>query len=524
MGMGKEYAKLLGAAISIKKGLEIYPPTQLQTFLHKLSLNPQRSITEEDLQILSRAIHSDYFLLGGLSWVKDLYLSESILYSIRDQRIVSRSREKSNSLLQLAEKEVASIFYNYTDKTMGETPDLCLDVALLIDISHSIRSEWRSVNNGVLDLSRSIFDIWNINSRVNIVPMSTDHSYDENLMYHTSLFKIKKGLSNLKPGGICSTQILEKALANTLNNSFWRDNSDKIIIVVMNSILQSGRFLERFALRARGRGIQIFTIGLGWMSHKSMEILERLSIIGKGLHFAASYHQRLFDTSARIIDIFMESGRLFHGRIHRNMWEDGLFESADAVKAGDVGMPKSYLSEILYDEAKYQINAYNMSGFYSILTGMNIIKTYQLENNVSVLLSKVGYHFLETEYKTPVKKTLGRVLLVDEKISFWVDVVNKGDMDFFERLVFLKHYFILGVSLQEKPGEPYGITFNPYHFVTNLSGEYIPDLIRINLKEIVQRSDYYMSNGLCYPPIWFIKVKAEQIIRNKPVNDIRDQG
>ena len=85
-------------------------------------------------------------------------------------------------------------------------------------------------------------------------------------------------------------------------------------------------------------------------------------------------------------------------------------------------------------------------------------------------------------------------------------------------------YFPLGVVIKKSSNDPYGIKFHPDLLVTGFGEEYIPDLIKTNFNKIIKDPDYFTSQGLLTPPVWFIDVKAEKIENLRRDYDIREMG
>ena len=101
--------------------------------------------------------------------------------------------------------------------------------------------------------------------------------------------------------------------------------------------------------------------------------------------------------------------------------------------------------------------------------------------------------------------------------------MNKSDLAFFENRLSSGFYFPLGFSLRKKQNEPYGISLNPNILITNISSDYIPDMIKTDLKALIKKPDYYIGNGIFKPPIWFVNVKVERIKRERGIRDIRSK-
>ena len=514
-GMGMEYAKLLITGSAIKKKINICSFNKLEKILKKLSINPQKVITDDDLKLLSISSNIDYFLVGTLSKIKDRFISKSILYSPKDSRILMESNIRSSNLFKLAEDEVKNIFLSFPNKGVDDSKNNSIDAAVLIDLSYNIHKEWSSVKKGIDVFSRLASDNWDLDSRFYIIPFSKEYLGQREITYLNSNLEIKQRLSQLKPKGNSDIISFEKTLKNSIDNIPWRKGSFKAIVIISNTIFKKGRFVERFILKAKRKGIKVYTISLGLMNRNAVNIFRQLSVIGKGVHLDTSYYQKIYDLNGKDIDLFWENGRFFHARITGRKWQGGLLERADSEGTLNFGMPAEFLSEIFFDEKMYNINPYNMPRFYSQLNSTKIINTGKLENNIVQLMETISNSFYGKLYNISGKKSLGRVLVSDGKISIWARIKNEINFNFFKKKALKANYFHLGIVVKEKPDEPYGFCFNPNYYITDLSPEDIPNSCMTRMEDIIKRTNYYISNGLFSPPIWFIKVKVKRIEKNR---------
>jgi hypothetical protein len=305
-----------------------------------------------------------------------------------------------------------------------------------------------------------------------------------------------------------------------VRNIPWRREADKAIVLVSNSPLGKAAFAERYAFAARKKGIALHSVALGMTGRVDAGTLRELAVTGKGRPLAVAYHQRVYDLSGGAIDLYMEGGRLFRGS-SAMPWRDGLYGTQSG--SGRHEQPKTFLSEVFYDESKYGLNPYTMAGLYPEVAGVALVNRDPLENNVDAVLEGLGGRGDGRDGTGKRRPTAGKALLAEGGISLWARVEKPGDMEFFARQQKLGFSFTLGVTVQKKADEPYGFTFGPGSYVTGLSREHLPGMVRATLSDIIARPEYYTDNGLFRPPLWFIDVKVEKSEPSGAVPDIRDE-
>lgn len=114
----------------------------------------------------------------------------------------------------------------------------------------------------------------------------------------------------------------------------------------------------------------------------------------------------------------------------------------------------------------------------------------------------------------------GRVLLSDGKISFWVKVKDQKMLDIFEKHAASGFYLKTGFNIKKSDADAYGIELTPV--TTDISADYIPDLAKTTLTDIVKNREFFMTKGIGSPPVWFVEVKVENIERYDIKIDVRD--
>ncbi len=521
-GTGSEYARLLGVAMAIKKGTDIYSPRKLDRDLKSFSLSPQDAITREQLNAFGKGRSIDLIIVGTLEKRGSSYIAESMLYSAAQQRIVARSRAKEDSLYECAEKEAGELLFDYPDRLTGDRGAGTVELAVLFDASYNSAGEREGLKQGILNLSSGVSDGWEIPLRVYLVPYSDAYAPSQAVKVIQSPAMLRASLDKLKPKGGADGETFERAMGYALKTIPWRKGASKILVAVSNSPLKKASYAERHAMSAQKKNITVYTVSLGKQDRDDADLMRQIAVIGKGRYYSAAYHQRVYDVSGKSIDLFMESGRLFRAGTYGRQWKEGLFQ-----KRGDGNLryaqPKPYLSEMDYNERRYQVSPYSMGKIYSDIADISVINSDALENNTDSLLEGIGEAYYKSSNVNQPGKSVGKVLLSEGHVSLWVRVNSPRDLEFFAKQESSRTYFLLGVSVRKKADEPYGITFSPASFITRLSAELIPKAITASLNDIIEKPEYYTDNGLFRPPVWFIKVKAEKVERSAAGRDIRDE-
>lgn len=516
--LGADYARLLSVAAMVSRGVEVHPPRDMEADLKRNGLDPQGTITKDELDSLGRSRLLDAFLVGTLSRVKGAYVSESILYSVKTGQIIARTRVKSADLLELADLEIARV-YAGTGQSRGETRASKVDIAFVIDLSYNVKRDWEQVKKGVRALARGVSGNWSGGARVSLVPFSTAHAPDRSTMSLKSALGVSEALGRLVPKGGNDAKTVEKALSDAVNNVAWRNDASKFMVVVSNSPFPAGTRLQHFAHFAKRKGITVCTVALGDVIGDGRGYLRELSEIGGGFHADAAYHQKLFEARGEEIDLYLEGGRLFTSTEYDSRWSHGLYREA---RQGSLrAKPQGFLKELYFDEKKTILKPGTIEKAYTELTAKRIINTRPVANNVSAVLSGLTERYFGTAGRG-APRSLGRALVYQDRISIWIDITGEKDLAFFRERAKDSVVFPLGVSVQRKKDYPYGIRFNPQYYITGIDAGYIPPQLRVGLEDLIKKSKYYSNNGMLTPPLWFLDLKVERV-KFKGGKDVRDQ-
>ncbi len=516
---GTDYAKLLGLALVLKKGMEPYSFRDLEIDMKSFSIDPRRSVSGESLDALGKGRFIDLMLTGTLSRSGGVYISESVLYSTVQRKVVARERVRADNLFALAERDIREIFVTYPDRNTPVAGDASIDVVLVLDTSYNVSREWDAVRNGIAAFASGLSGDWEASLRLYIAPFSGAPATPKAIRAITSPLSLKQELTVLRTGGGAGPEALGRALSLAVDAVPWRAEAKKVMLVISNSPARDVSRAERYALKARKKGIAIYTVPLARIGRDEAEAMRQVAITGRGRSLPAAYRQRVYDAEGRAIDLFMQSGRLFHARSFGDQWKSGLFVEGGG---GRTVRPKPFLSELFYDEKRYDVNAYTMGERYGDIAGVRIINRERLESNVDALLAGLGESHAVKIARGGAAKAAAKVLIADERLSVWLQVSDGALVEFFEKQATAGRYITLGVMVRIKEDEPYGFDFSPRRILSGLDADQIPGLAMATLRGIADRPGYYTANGLMRPPMWFIRVKVERVERLRDGADIRD--
>jgi len=514
---GGEYARLLSvSAMVLKDDVEITSPRQVALDLERWKLSPQDVITKDDLDTMGKTLQIDYFLLGNLARGGDRYRSDSVLYSVRDRRVVARARVTDHDLIGLAQKEIKESLRLFRSKTFKDAGagGGSMDLVFLLDLSYRINRDWQPVKNAVIGLASHLIDSLRMDTRVYLVPFSDRIAYATSSVSVNSIMAVRNDLENLKPAGGAGGDDFSKSLRHAVTSVRWRAGARKAIVVISNTPVASGT-ADRLGVMARNKGIIISTVSLGMMSGDQSQELGRLALATGGSRSHAAYHQKIFDRSGEAIELYMENGRLFRSRFPEKDWKRGLFVKEETLRRQ--GKPRSFLDELYVSEKKGDPTPYDLPQAYSRHTREQVINQEPLENNVDRLVKRgmTG----GTARKGTAIVSAGKALISDGKVSFWVSAPSEDFIAYFIDRQDAGLVFPLGVMVKKDAGSAYGVSLVPV--IKGIGSEYLPQCLRVSLSDIVRRGEYYSTNGLSFPPVWFVDVKVDNSERSRGGRDIR---
>ena len=514
---GEEYAKLLGLALALKKGMRPYSPRELEIDMRSFSIDPRRSLSAESLNALGRGRYIDLILTGTLSRVGGLLISESVLYSPAQGRVLARERTQAENLFALVERDVRGVFVTYPDRAIAGARAAAIDAAVVLDASYAMSGEWEPVKRGIEVFASAISGGWEASLRLYITPFSDRKGAAPGPRALGSPLSLKRELASITPKAAAGPGALGKALVQAVDGVPWRDGAVRVLLVVSNSPIRDTALAERMALKARKKGIAIYTVPLGRIGGEEAEAMRQMAITGRGRSLPAAYRQRVYDTEGKAIDVFMQSGRLFHARDFGGQWKGGLFVEG---AGGRLLKPKPFLSELFFDEKRHDVTPYTMGERYADIAGARIINRERLESNVESLLRLVGEGHGSSS--AGAGRAAAKALLTEDGLSIWIHPSDPALAGYLEKQSAEGRYITLGVTVRMRPDEPYGFDFSPRSIITGIELEQIPGMALTSLREIMKNPGYYTANGLFAPPVWFVRVRVERVERLKNEADIRD--
>ena len=516
---GIEYALLSGMTARISRDMDIYSPDMLARDMKSLSINPREVIDRKQLQLLGKTRYIDYIQMGTIIATGNSYRVQSLLYSVKRDTVVVRSEEKAATLFDLAEKEIDELYFQFTEQKRQGTPD-SVDMVVLMDDSYNMAHEMDDARKGITEMAGAVSINWASDTRIFVVPLAGCRPPSCTVEPATAPYSLKRNLEKLKPQKGSSLQGVTQWLSHLSRSFRWRKGSVKATCLLINSPGVNYSSLQQHIYRLKKKGISVNILAGGKLHLRDRRALQRIAASTGGLFLDVTYHQRVFDLKGNAIDVFMEGGRLLHGQVSGDRWEEGVF-----IRRGEGTMasatPMGFVDEIFYENRVRVLEPYDLEKGYQRISGTRILNSKNLENNVKRLFEMTGQDI--TGRQPGDDGVMARVMLTDGARSVWVNVVRKEDLDFFRKKKNAGDRFLLGVSPVPQPAAPYGLSFSPYHFITGVTGQVVPEMMNATLKEIIVRQDYYRQEGLFSPPIWFITVRVTEIRRETGARkDIRD--
>jgi len=507
---GKEYARMLSLGILLMKDTDVLSPEEAEIGMKQLGINPEKSVDADDLNAFGIKYNLTYILLGSISKKNGEFSFDNVLYSVRDKKVVSRNNNSSRDIYRLVQLEVKDTLINF-GKKKAVTGKTQADIVFLIDTSYNISDEWGDVRNSISGFSSALISRLNIDTRVYLVPYSDRKSYESVTMHQNSIKELNETLAKLQPGGGSSLEKFTTLLNHSLKNIKWRNAASKEIYIINNSKLDGMFVPERYAVEANKKGIHINVISIGRITNEYTD-MERLSSLTKGKNFSISYHQRVFDKSGTRHDLYLQRGRIFHSTAAYNEWRKGILSSAG--KNPKYVKPPESLDEVFH--TKTQLTPDKLIQTFSEYTGTVIMQKEALQNNLEELVSSMQGSLS----KSSGTAYHGRALISDGKVSFWVKVKDSKIMDIFDRQARNGFYVKTGFNIKKSDGDAYGIELIPV--TADITSDYIPDLAKTTLTDIVKNQEFFITKGLGSPPVWFVDVKIDNVERYDQKVDVRD--
>ena len=511
---GKQYAKLLTVALSLSTRLDVTSQRDVLTDSARMGLDPDRTISSDDLLTLGRHKSIEYIFTGRISKAGNRYISESILFSVKEARIIQRAKITASSLFELASKDIHEFFPMY-EKPMPKYTENMLDIAFLVDCSFAASREWPSIKEGIIDSAEFLTQGGRTSLRVYVIPFSDSYGFDKSFVAENSIMKLKENLNRLKPAGTHSDASFARGLQYAVKSILWRKNAGRKIILITNSRLSTSGFPQQHSAAAKQAGLTIDAIMLGRLEYNTAEVPLVLASGSGGTASYASYHQRVFNANGQSRDLFFERGRLLYSASALPEWKQGVFKTNKFNPAA--AMPHDALDEVRSE--KLIADPYSLPSVYDKSAGERVVNSGKLEDNIAYVIknSVSGIKGLATTENI----VAGKITVTDGNTSVIIDVPKKEDMRFFENKQQSGEFLNIGVTLSVDKESAYGLRFTAVS--RNLNTEDIPSLINVSIRDIAQKKEQYMRNGLLSPPVWFLRVKVQQVRNYSEAKDIRDE-
>ncbi|MDR3237577.1 MAG: VWA domain-containing protein [Spirochaetia bacterium] len=507
---GGQYSKLLSVALSLATRLDVTSQRDVLADAYRLKLNANSTISADDLMRLGQGKGIDYILTGKIAVSGGRYVSESILFSVKEGRSIQKAKTSAPSLFELAEKDVHE-FFSFYEKPMPEYASAALDIAFIIDCSFAVTNEWNSIKQAVTEAGGYFSQRGKTSFRVYLVPFSGNYGFDK-ASVADSLLSLKNNLAKLKPSGAYTDASFGTAMRYAVKSILWRKNASRRIVIITNSRISSSGFPEQYGMLAKRAGLAIDSVLLGKLAYESAGVPLSLGSASGGLGRYVSYHQRAAAPDGKSRDVFFERGRIFYSASGFSAWRGGLLKQNGYQSALASALPG--LDEIYAD--KRAGDPYSLVSAYSSLSGERVIDKGPLENNIARLVMDSAALCRDETTSAPV----GGITVSDGSASIMADVFSEADMRFFESKSKSGEFFSLGVSVADDKDSPYGI--RPAAVSRNLHLEDVPSVLRVSIKDLVQKKEHY-GNGLLKPPVWFIRVQVQGVRSYSEKTDIRDE-
>jgi hypothetical protein len=502
---GDDYARLLSLTALLIKKTEVQSPHETAIGMRDLGINPDIQ-SSEDLDIFGQKYRLSYILTGTLRKKGGVFISDNILYSVKGGQIISRFTSSHNDLFRGAEKSIKSSLIDIPDRAdknrITET-----DIAVLIDLSYYIKSEWNDIKNSLITMASDLIEKNNYNTRIYILPYSDRKSFESAAIYSNSIRQLKKGLNSLNPAGSPDKNNMARVLNYSIKNIKWRSSALKKIIIINNSSAEGLFFPEQSAFEAKNKKIAIDVISGGRMVDKKNS-LERLADITDGSAYSITYQQKVYDTSGAGYHLYMERSRVFRSQAFYHQWKKGV------LKNGKASINHSGPAEIYHQHR--EVSPDKMREIFSQSGNIRIIQQDPLSTNLNTLISSIASGI--TGNDSPLFS--GKALILSGNISLWVKISGDSLMADFERMAERGFYTTAPFYIRRASSEAYGIELIPLD--KKIEKGFIPDAGIVKIENVIKNPERYTTGGIGSPPVWFIEFKTEKTERFGTMKDIRD--
>ena len=122
----------MATSILLNKNTEVVTPEEVQSSMDLLGINPETSLTLENLAVISKKLDLSYIVTGSISKASGNFISKSILYSASSGEIISRRTVTGKNLIELAQNETMETM-TVVSQREARIPHEKSDTVFLID-------------------------------------------------------------------------------------------------------------------------------------------------------------------------------------------------------------------------------------------------------------------------------------------------------------------------------------------------------------------------------------------------------
>ncbi|MBN1501527.1 MAG: hypothetical protein JW982_15310 [Spirochaetes bacterium] len=508
---GIDYAKLIGIGAAVQKGVSLYPAFQLKKDLRSFGIDPSVAITEDNISLLSKSRMIDFVITGSILKTGEGYISKSILYSSSSGKIINNSTVKADTLENLAEKEISSLFLFLPDLNIKSESGQISETLIIADTSILTSFELNDIRKKIPEIYTSIKSI-SPDSRIYFTNYPSSNTGIKQIKSYSELESVSARLIN---SGKNTNLSYEDILSKGISGIQWEKNSNRNIIFITNSQIQKSSVIFQLSSKAQNKKIKISHILLSKTDKSSSIIYNDISVKTGGFIKDVTYHQRLVDGQGNDYHLFYERERLFISEINPSEWKNGIFKYSGSrdthVKTA------SYLDEIDIAQRNKSLNAFSLDKFYRQYGERTVVSSDKAESNFETILNNFTVKFLKLESGSAPAK----VLLSQFNTSVWVNIYDKNDIPFFQNALNSGSLVLTGLTIFPDSNSPYGIGFGN-RILTQFSYDDIPLSLKSEFKKIISDKNRYINEGFLTPAIWFFDVKVEKVILLESENDIRN--
>lgn len=508
---GVEFAKYMGVGASIVKGFDYYPFSQTVKDLDDYGIQPEKSLSLEQLQILSKSRMIDYVISGTIVKTDSGYIVKSILFSRHAGKIISRSTTKSYSFKKLAEKDIDNLFTYFISPKNNIAKSSYSQTLFIVDNSFLCSREMPKIKSNILSLSSALVNNYK-RSEFFLLQYYGKSSFST----IRTINGLEKNINSISTNHKSAESSFDNILSDSIKRIPWNNTSIKNIVIITNSSIKKSSYLNFTISKAAALKIKINFVLLGRVSESSNIVYSSIAQKTEGIVKDVTYSQTLFDHRGNSYTLYYERSRLFISDSKPSKWQEGVLIYRGASRFSSISKV-SYVKELLVQSNSAIKDPYALSEYFKRNGNRPVVKSDYPENNISYIFNKV----LFGEMISKDHKPIARVQLYYFKASIWIDVYSEEDLKYYLEKKESGISFIAGLRLLKNNSSVYG--FSPASKVFyNFKREQLPVSLMLNLDELLKNPEKYSKEGFLNPPIWFSEVKVGEIIVKRDVNDIRN--